>query len=238
MIPIFLVVVGVVALAAGWLLVRGLGPGARIGRILAATPVVPVARASALAAAGTTRYVAVEGRLDAEEPWEDVNHQPLVYMRTRLERQEGSRWSAFEDELRVVPFDVTEGLDRIAVDGSSLDEGLVVVTRESVGTAADVPDRVPGGTPPDASIRLRVEVLTAVDHARVIGVPVLDPAIGPVMRPGLRRPLILTTLEPAEAMRLLAHGRQRTTQAAVLLLGAGGVAVVLGLAWAVIDAIA
>ena len=43
------------------------------------------------------------------------------------------------------PFEVREGLDAIAVDDDALDDGLVVVPRESVGTAADAPDRVPPG---------------------------------------------------------------------------------------------
>ncbi len=37
----------------------------------------------------------------------------------------------------------------IAVDHAALDAGLVVIPRESVGTAADVADRVPAGTAPD-----------------------------------------------------------------------------------------
>ena len=60
----------------------------------------------------------------------------------------GRGWTAFEDIREVVPFEIGEGLDRIAVDGDALDEGLVVVTRESIGTARDLGDRVPDGTPP------------------------------------------------------------------------------------------
>ena len=67
------------------------------------------------------------------------------------------RWTAFEDHREASPFEVVEGLDAIAVDDDALDDGLVVVTRESVGTAADIPDRVPAGTAPDTPVRLRVE---------------------------------------------------------------------------------
>jgi hypothetical protein len=76
-----------------------------------------------------------------------------------------------------------------------------------------------------------------VDHALVLGVPAIDPEQGPILRPGLGRPLILTNLEAKEAMRLLAAGRQGTTRAIGVLLGIGVAAVLAGVAWAVIDAL-
>src|SRR4051794_11818763 len=214
-----------------------MGTQARIGRILAATRVIEVGAASALAAAGETRYVGVGGRVDAEAPWDDESGRPLVYRRSVLERRDGSRWVPFEEDRRVVPFEVAGALDRIAVDGDALDEGLVVVSRESEGTAADIPERVPPGTRPETAIRYRVQFLSAVDHALVLGVPVMTDA-GPMLRPGLGRPLIVTTLEPAEAMRLLASGRQGTTRAISALLAGGLVAVMAGLVWVVVDALA
>jgi hypothetical protein len=236
-IPLLLVTLGVLALAGGWLAMRSLGPGARLGRILASTPTVEMGVALAAAAAGRQRYVAVGGRVDAEEPWEDENGRPLVYRRSSLELRTGTGWESFEEDRQAVPFELSGALERIGVDAAELDEGLVVVTRESEGTAADVPDRVPPGTPPSTPVRLRVQFLSAIDHALVLGVPVMDGG-GAVMRPGLGRPLIVTTLEPAEAMRLLASGRQRTTRAVSVLLAVGVGAIVLGVAWAAIDALA
>jgi hypothetical protein len=235
--PLSLVVVGALVLAAGWLLMRRLGPEARIGRILAVTPVVPVAEARELASRRANTYVGVFGRVDAEEPFEDDAHRPLVLRRTRLELQRGRRWQAFEDQREVVPFEISEGMDTIAVDGSRLDDGLVVVQRESVGTAADIADRVPPGTEPATPARLRIELLTAVDHALVLGVPSMDPAAGPILRPGLGRPLVLTNLEKVEAMRLLAHGRQPSTRIIAILLAGGAVGILTGLVWAVLDAL-
>jgi hypothetical protein len=236
-IPLVLIAAGAIAVAAGWWLLRGLGPGVRIGRIIAATPVVPVGRAAALAREGTPRYVGVQGRVDSTEEFEDEDHRPLVLRRRRLELRTGRTWTTFEDDREVVAFEVSEGLDRIAVDGDALDEGLVVVTRESVGTAADLPDHVPEGTDPATPARLRMELLTAVDHALVLGVPALDPDRGPILGAGLGRPLVLTNLEPAEAMRLLAEGRQGTTRAVTALLGGGLGAVVVGAVWAFVDAV-
>jgi hypothetical protein len=214
-----------------------MGPGARVGRIIAVTRIVPVSEAIAAAAAGAPRYLGVLGRVDSADDWEDEGGRPLVFQRRRLELRAGSRWEAFEDERRVVPFEVSQGLDRIAVDGEALDEGLVVVTRESVGTAADIADRVPAGTDPATPARLRIHLLSSVDHAMVLGVPAMDPERGAILRPGLGRPLILTNLEPKEAIRLLADGRRGTTKRISALLGVGAAAVLAGIAWAVVDAL-
>jgi hypothetical protein len=236
-IPLLLIVGGGVALVAAWWLLRSMGPGARVGRIIAVTKTVPVSEALAAAASGSARYLGVLGRIDSAEDWEDEEHRPLVLRRRRLELRKGSRWEAFEDQREVVPFDISEGLDRIAVDGEALDAGLVVVTRESVGTAADIADRVPEGTDPATPARLRIHLLTSVDHAMVLGVPSMDPQRGAILRPGLGRPLILTNLEPKEAIRLLADGHRGTTKTISVLLGVGGAAVLAGIAWAVIDAL-
>ena len=236
-IPVLLVLAGLALLGIGWILLRSLGGGARVGRILAATPVVPVARALALAEAGTTRYVAVSGRIDAEEEFEDEHHRPLVFRRTRLETRTGKRWTAIEDGREAVAFEVVDGLDRIAVDADAIDEGLVVVIRESEGTAAEIPDRIPEGTPPATPVRLRLEQLSSVDHAIACGVPVRNAERGVILRAGLGRPLIVTTLEPDEAMRLLAAGRADTTRLVAALLGIGVVATVVGIGWWIVDAI-
>ena len=112
-------------------------------------------------------------------------------------------------QTRAVAFEIREGLDAIAIDDAALDVGLVVVPRESVGTAADVAGPRPAGTDPATPVRLRVEQVSSVEHAIVVGVPGLADAGAPRLTAGLGRPLILTTLEPAEAMRILAGGDRR-----------------------------
>jgi hypothetical protein len=236
-IPLLLVPAGLVTLGAGWFLFRRIGPGARIGRILASTPVVPVDRAVELARSGRTRYVAVGGRIDSASEFLDEYDRPLVLRRTRLELAAARGWTAVEDTRQVVPFDIAGGLERIAVDADALDEGLVVVMRESTGTAGEISDRVPAGTPPETPARLRVELLSTVDHVLALGVPRDDPERGPMLRPGLGRPLILTAVEPAEAMRLLADGHQGTTRLVAVLMAAGVAAILLGIAWGVADAL-
>jgi len=227
--PLIPFVAGLAALAAGVLVLRTYGPNYRVGRLLAATRTVSIGEARALAG-GPARYVRVSGRIDAEQEFEDDAHRPLVFRRTRLQLREGGRWVSFEDRRERVDFEVSEGLDGIRVDDGVLDAGLVVVPRESVGSAADVADRVPAGTEATTPVRLRVDQISSVEHAIVLGVPSLDEAGRPRMSAGLGRPLILTTLEPDEAMRVLAGGeRRRPLIASVCLLGGLGLIAVAGL---------
>ena len=234
-IPLAFFVAGLVALAAGAMVLRTFGPRYRIGRLLATTPQVTVAEALQLAD-GTPRYVAVQGRIDAEEPFEDDAHRPLVYRRTRLQRRTGSAWTAFEDHLQAVDFGVREGLDEIGIDSSALDAGLIVVRREAVGTAADVPDRAVE-TPSDTPIRLLVEQVSAVEHAIAVGVPRRLDGGAVRLTEGLGRPLIMTTLERPEAMRILADGSTHRPLAAALFLVLGLALVTIGFASAVVDAV-
>jgi hypothetical protein len=230
--PLLFVAAGLVALGAAVVTLRSFGPRYRVGRLLAATPTVTVAEARELAASGDAAYVRISGRIDAEEPFEDADHRPLVLRRTRFESRNGSRWTAFEDSREAVPFVINEGLDSIGVDGEALSDGLVVVRRESEGVAGDLADRAPADLPPTTPVRAVIDQVSAVEHAVVVGVPVAaQPDGAPTMTAGLGRPLILTTLEPEEAMRILAGGvrRPRFIAACVII---GAVLIVAGIAWA------
>jgi hypothetical protein len=229
--PLVPLIAGLGALAAGVLILRTYGPNYRIGRLLATTPAVSVGDALALAE-GPARYVRVNGRIDAEDEFEDDAHRPLVFRRTRLQVRRDARWVSFEDQRERVRFEVRDGLEAIVVDDAALDAGLVVIPRESVGTAADVADRVPAGTASATPVRLRVEQVSSVEHAIVLGVPGLDAAGEPRLSAGLGRPLVLTTLDRDEAMRVLTGGDRRRplVAAACLAVGLGLVAVALILA--------
>ncbi len=237
LIPLIPVAAGFIALVAGVLVLRTYGPNYRVGRLLASTPEVSVAEAREMAA-GPPRYVRVTGRIDAEDEFEDDAHRPLVFRRTRLQVGSEDGWTTFEDGRERVRFEVRDGLDGIVVDDAALDTGLVVVPRESVGTAADVPDRVPPGTPVETPVRLRVEQISSVEHAIVLGVPSMNDAGEPRLSAGLGRPLVLTTLEPDEAMRLLTDGSARRPLIAAGLLAAGLGLLVVGGLLAVIGAVA
>ncbi len=232
--PLIPLVAGLVALVAGVLVLRTYGSSYRVGRLLAATRTVSIGEARDLAA-GPARYVRISGRIDAEQEFEDDAHRPLVFRRTRLQLRDDRGWVTFEDDRERVDFEIREGLDGIAVDDGALDTGLVVISRQSVGTAADVADRVPTGTAATTPVRLRVDQVSSIEHAIVLGVPSLDPVGEPRMSAGLGRPLILTTLEPDEAMRVLAEGERRRPLVAVVcligglgLIGIAGVLAVVG----------
>jgi hypothetical protein len=229
-------VAGLALLVAGGLVLRSFGPRLRVGRLLAATPPVTVAEAIALAESGARRYVAVRGRVDSEGEFEDADHRPLVLRRTRFQARKGREWRTWDDRLEVVPFEIRDGLQGIGVDGDRLDQGLVVVPRESTGVAADLGDRAPEGTVPDTRIRVRIEQVSSVEHALVLGVP--EPADGGTrLTAGLGRPLVLTTLEPREAMRILAEGRTGAPRTAAALLGTGAAVTVVGVVWLVVEAV-
>jgi hypothetical protein len=235
--PLLPLIAGFVALAAGLAIRASLGPRYRVGLLLSTAPAVSIAEAKDLAA-GPPRYVQVTGRIDSETDFEDDAHRPLVLRRTRLQLHDGSRWVDLEARRERVPFEVRDGLDSIGIDDESLDVGLVVVVRESDGTAADVADRVPSGTSPTTRVRLRVEQVSSVEHAIVAGVPALDPAGVPTMTGGLGRPLVLATMDRPDAMRVLAEGRRVPPIAVAATFILGVALVVVGLAWALIQAVA
>ena len=234
--PLIPFVAGIAALVAGVLVLRTYGPNYRVGRLLAATRPVSVSEARTLAS-GPPRYVKVSGRIDADQEFEDDAHRPLVFRRTRLQLRQHDDWVSFEDTRERVTFEVRDGLEGIVVDDTALDVGLIVIPRESIGTASDVADRVPPGTEPATPVRLRVEQVSSVEHAIVLGVPGLDDAGEPRLSAGLGRPLVLTTLEPDEAMRILAAGERRRPLIAAVCLAGGLGLMTFGLVLALIGAL-
>jgi hypothetical protein len=228
--PLIPLIAGLVALAVAWRIRPSLGGRYRVGLLLSAAPVVSIAEARMLAG-GPPRYVQVAGRLDSETDFEDDAHRPLVFRRTRLQRRDGSSWTDLDDRRERVPFDLREGQDSIRIDDAQLDVGLVVVVRESEGTAAEVTDLVPADDP-RTPIRLRIEQVSSVEHAIVAGVPRLDAEGQAMMSSGLGRPLVLATMDRSDAMRVLAEGRPvRPILVAVAMLAGIGL-VAIGLLWA------
>jgi hypothetical protein len=234
MIPAVLLVAGVLALGCAVFVLRSFGPGYRIGRLLATTPLVSVADAASQARAGSAAYLRVDGRIDAEEEFEDEHHRPLVFRRRRLEIQRGRAWQTIDDAREAVRFEIREGLDAVVVDTDALGAGLVVIPREAVGTAADVPDNVPADVPPGTPTRLRVEQVSSVEHAIVLGVPEVGPDGTVRITAGRGRPLVLTTLERPEAMRLLGGGRRGRPAVASALLAGGIALLIVGSGWALV----
>jgi len=236
--PLLVIVAGLVSIGLGSLLLRAYGPRVRVGRLLAVTPAVEIAEARAIAAAGARRYVRVDGRLDADADFPDENERPLVFRRRRLEARRGRRWAILDERRAAVPFRIREGLDEIDIDVDALDEGLVTLVRESAGTAAEAAETLPpamlADLPGDSTVRLRIEQLSSVEHATVLGMPVASGEGRVTMTAGTGRPLVVSTLERDEAMRVLAEGRRARPVAAAAALGGGLVTLAIGLLWALL----
>jgi hypothetical protein len=237
-VPLVLAIAGALALGAAALIQRSFGPRARVGRLLAVAPKVSIADAVHLAQSGETRYIRVDGRIDSDQEFEDADQRPLVYRRTTLAwrpAKGAGRWTEFDSRVEVVPFAVREGLDAIVIDGASLGEGLVVIPRERKGVGADLGDARPPEVPEDAPVRMVIEQVSSVEHAAVLGVPMRMPGAGIAIGPGLGRPLVVSTLEDDEAMRILTGGAARRARLALACLALGVGLLVVAAGWFVVD---
>lgn len=222
------------ALVVAVLLLRATGTGYRVGRMLAVAMEVPLPDALEAAASGRTPgYLRTSGRISSDEEFPDENDRPLVYRRQRLQALEGRTWRTLADDRTAVPFGIEERGAFLVVDVDALGDGLVVVPREAAGTASELPSGAlpPGVTlRPETPVRLRVDQLSAVEHATVAGVVGSGPDGQPRISAGADRPLIVTSLAPSEAMRVLAAEHRGGVRVASVLLVAGLGAIAAGLA--------
>ena len=219
MIPLLLFGLALGCLLLATLALRRIGPRYRVARLLSATPSVGLAEATELAAARTPRYVRLSGRITSDEEFPDEHDRPLVYRRSRLEIQDPrGRWITVASDSEAVVFGIELRGVFVGVEAADLREGLVVVPREALGKASDLDAELAAGHPPEAPSRLVVEQVSAVEQATVTGVPAPASDGGAMLRAGLGRPLILTTLDVPAAMRLLAAGHRRLVLAAGMLI--------------------
>lgn len=234
MLSLLLAVAGACVTLAGALVLRSFGPGLRLGRLLAVTPIVGIDEARAIAASGETRFVGVQGRIDSADDFPDENARPLVYRSVRLEIRSAGRWHTVDGSRRAMPFSLDAGMTSIGIDVDALGPGLVVLARESTGLVSEIPERFPAGTPPSRRARMRIEQVSSIEHATALGCPAMGADGTPRISAGLGRPLVLSTLERDEAMRVLAEGRRGRATAAAALLVAGPLAIVAGVAAALL----
>jgi hypothetical protein len=228
-----LVLVGIGLMALGLILLRTTGAGYRIGRTLAAAMDLPLADVLAEAAdARASGYLRTSGRISSDEEFPDEHDRPLVYRRTRLQARDGRAWRTIQDERTAVPFGIEERGAYLAVDIDALGDGLVVVPREAVGVARDLPDGTLStdlALAPTTPVRLRIDQLSAVEHATVAGVVRPGPDGLPRITAGGDRPLVVTSLAPSEAMRVLASEHRGGVRIASMLLVAGLATIAAGL---------
>ena len=230
-VPLGLAVAGVAVIAMAEWLSRRLAPRYLVGRTLAAARDVSIDEARRLAESAAGQYVRVHGRITSDEEFPDEQDRPLVYRRKRIEvRAADGKWRTASSETEGVPFGLELRSSFIGVDSAALGPGLVVVPRTAEGVGADLPaalaDDVQGAagvglTDPRAAARLVVEQVSAVEHAYVAGVPARAPDGSLLISSGNRRPLILTTLEIDDAMRLLGSGQRGMVLGLAGLVGLG-----------------
>ena len=232
--PLKLAALGTALIAIGAWAVRSGGPRTRAGRLLASlSPITPSEALKLGSRLASGRYVAISGGIDAAEIFEDENHRPLVYRRERVLIADGGSWREIDRSVRWLPFSVSDAHGSISVDGDALGEGLIVVVRQWEGSvtelaaaerdfADDASRRLVAAiaaSDPQRAARVALEQISTIDSATVAGR--LD---GDRLTADGGRPLILTTLERSEALRLIGASRRgalAVNLGGLLSIGAG-----------------
>ena len=223
---------GALLLASGALLIalsiwssrRG-GTRTRAARLMAG--VAPISPREALLV-GDGHYLAVSGNIDAAEAFEDESHRPLVYRRERVLIADGSTWREIERVVRSVPFVISDGDHSLAIDAAQLGDGLVVIERQWDGSVAELaaahrdyqnPESAAlvaqlASAAPTTGARVILEQISTLDRGTAAGLL----RGGALTAGGAGQPLVLTTLDRREALRILGSGQRASLAAGLLTL--------------------
>ena len=189
--------------------------------------VAPVTPREALLV-GDGHYLAVSGNIDATEAFEDESHRPLVYRRERVLIADGATWREIERVVRSVPFVISDGDHALAIDAAHLGDGLVVIERQWDGSVAELaaahrdyqdPESATLVTQlataaPATGARVILEQISTLDRGTAAGL-LRD---GALTAGGAGQPLVLTTLDRREALRILGSGQRASLAAGLLTL--------------------
>ena len=177
---------------------------------------------------GDGHYLAVSGNIDAAEAFEDESHRPLVYRRERVLIADGATWREIERVVRSVPFFISDGDHSLAIDAAQLGDGLVVIERQWDGSVAELaaahrdyqnPESAAlvaqlASAAPTAGARVILEQISTLDRGTAAGL-LRD---GALTAGGAGQPLVLTTLDRREALRILGSGQRARLAAGLLTL--------------------
>ena len=177
---------------------------------------------------GDGHYLAVSGNIDAAEAFEDESHRPLVYRRERVVIADGATWREIERVVRSVPFVISDGDHALAIDAAQLGDGLVVIERQWDGSVAELaaahreyqdPESAAlvaqlASAAPAAGARVILEQISTLDRGTAAGM-LRD---GALTAGGAGQPLVLTTLDRREALRILGSGQRASLAAGLLTL--------------------
>lgn len=177
---------------------------------------------------GDGHYLAVSGNIDAAEAFEDESHRPLVYRRERVVIADGATWREIERVVRSVPFVISDGDHALAIDAAQLGDGLVVIERQWDGSVAELaaahrdyqdPESATlvaqlASAAPAAGARVILEQISTLDRGTAAGLL----RGGALTAGGAGQPLVLTTLDRREALRILGSGQRASLAAGLLTL--------------------
>ena len=217
--------VGMITLSV-WASRRG-GTRARSARLMAG--LAPVTPEEALLV-GEDRYLAVQGSIDAAEAFDDENHRPLVYRRERVLVREGDTWRELERAVRSVQFFVASSSASIEVDAALLGDGLVVIERQWEGSIAELAASGRSfkeaatsilvtelaASAPTLTARVVLEQISTLDRGTVVGLL----RNGTMTAGGAGQPLVLTTLDRRDALRILGSEARGSLAVSLLTLAA------------------
>jgi len=236
--------IGIALVAVGLLLSRRANVRTRAGQLLAGlSPITPTEALRLAALRGDSApYLAIKGSIDAPEIFEDENHRPLVFRRERISIADGQGWRVIDVAERSLPFVVSDASSAIRIATADLADGLVVVERRWEGSVAEL--HAAGREYQSAETAALVAALATSDPTRQARVGLeqisnLDRAtaagqlVDGELRAGAGRPLVVTTLERAEALRLLGGeggGRLASSTATLALLALGALLLLGGIA--------
>jgi hypothetical protein len=224
------VIVGAALILFGLLLSRRTDARTRAGQLLAGlSPISPTDALKLTALRGDAApYLAIKGSIDAPEIFEDENHRPLVYRRERVSIADEGGWRVIDTAERSLPFVVSDPSSSISIATADLADGLVVVERRWEGSVAEL--HVAGReyqspetaalvaalavSDPTRGARVGLEQISNLDRATAAG-----QLIDGELRAGAGRPLVVTTLERAEALRLLGTEERGRLASSTLALG-------------------
>jgi hypothetical protein len=238
--------IGAALIVAGLLLSRRTDVRTRAGQLLAGlSPISPTEALRLVALRGESApYLAIKGSIDAPEIFEDEHHRPLVYRRERVSIADERGWRVIDDAVRSLPFVISDASSAITIATVDLADGLVVVERRWEGSVAEL--HAAGREYQSADTAALVAALAASDPSRQARVGLeqisnLDRAtaagqlVDGELRAGAGRPLVVTTLDRAEALRLLGgeeRGRLASSTLALALLALGLLLLIGGIALA------
>ena len=240
------VVVGAALILFGLLLSRRTDARTRAGQLLAGlSPISPTEALKLAALRGDAApYLAIKGSIDAPEIFEDENHRPLVYRRERVSIADEGGWRVIDTAERSLPFVVSDPSSSISIATADLADGLVVVERRWEGSVAELhaasreyqrPETAAlvaalAASDPTRGARVGLEQISSLDRATAAG-----QLVDGELRAGAGRPLVVTTLERGEALRLLGsegRGRLASSTVALALLALGLLLLIGGIALA------